>query len=304
MEKKLLKATHQGTLKIGEKEFTCAVLEDGTRIISKATIFRAFGRTKRGRKVDEVRVLNMPSFIDANNLQPFIDEDLRGELIPLEYTPITGKVIQTGYNALILPKICDVYLSARLEGRILTKSQLPLAAISEILVRGFSKIGIIALIDEATGYQEVRDRLALQKILDKYLREDFAKWAKTFPDEFYKGLFRLKEWQYNPLSVKKPGVVAYWTKDLIYKRLAPGVLTELQKRNPPVKPGRRKHKLFGLLTDDYGIPALKQLLTNVIFLFDASPNWNYFYRALQRAAPKYGDTIPLGFPEKEDEVEK
>lgn len=87
---RIRKATHQGTLKIGEKEMPCAVLNDGTRVISKNAIFRAFGRTKRGRKKDEVRVLNMPAFIDANNLQPFISEDLRGVLKQIEYKNLSG----------------------------------------------------------------------------------------------------------------------------------------------------------------------------------------------------------------------
>ena len=46
----LLRAKHTGTLKVGDNELNCAVLEDGTRIISSSAVFRAFGRTKRGRK--------------------------------------------------------------------------------------------------------------------------------------------------------------------------------------------------------------------------------------------------------------
>lgn len=66
-------------MKIGDNELTCAVLEDGSRIISRNAIFKAFGRTKRGRKKGEVRVIDvpdLPSFIDAQNLQPYIDENL------------------------------------------------------------------------------------------------------------------------------------------------------------------------------------------------------------------------------------
>jgi len=40
----------------------------------------------------------------------------------------------------------------------------------------------VALVDEATGYQEIRDRLALQAILDRFLRKELAAWAKRFPD--------------------------------------------------------------------------------------------------------------------------
>lgn len=52
-ETKILTATHFGKLNIGEKELTCAVLEDGSRIISRNAVFKAFGRTKRGRKKEK-----------------------------------------------------------------------------------------------------------------------------------------------------------------------------------------------------------------------------------------------------------
>lgn len=84
MDKKL-KATHEGKLKIGDVELNVAVLEDGTRIITQSAVFKAFGRTKRGRSKDDIRVLNRPTFIDAKNLQPFIDGDLDRVLITIEY---------------------------------------------------------------------------------------------------------------------------------------------------------------------------------------------------------------------------
>lgn len=91
------------------------------------------------------------------------------------------------------------------------------------------------------------------------------------------------------MLVKRPGVVGHWTNDIVYARLAPGVLTKLREKTPKDHKGRRRHKFFQWLTDDYGHPALKQHLSNVIFLMKAYTKWDQFYRALQRAAPKYGD---------------
>ncbi|MFX0201333.1 MAG: P63C domain-containing protein [Candidatus Hodarchaeota archaeon] len=298
MTDNILKATHQGTLKIGERQLACAVLEDGTRVISRNAIFRAFGRTKRGRKKDEIRVPNMPSFIDANNLQPFIGEDLRRELRQIRFRNINGRLVP-GFNAKILPLICDVYLAARSAG-ILTWQQLPLAAASEILVRSFSKIGIIALVDEATGYQEIRDRLALQRILDQYLTDEWAEWTKTFPDEYYKELFKLKGVPYPPTSRNRPSYVEHWTNDIVYSRLAPGVLNELKNKNPRQPTGHRRRRHHQYLTRDYGHPVLKEHLSNIIFLMKSCTKWDDFKRRLSRASPKYGDTIPLPFPETED----
>ena len=128
-----------------------------------------------------------------------------------------------GFKAEILPLICEVYLKAK-DGNILMPNQIPIAKQSEILIRSLSKVGIIALVDEATGYQEVRDRIALQKLLEKYLTDEWAKWTKTFPDEFYKELFRLKNIDYPPRTSQKPGYIGHWTNFIIYTRLAPGVL--------------------------------------------------------------------------------
>jgi hypothetical protein len=299
MTNKILKATHQGPLKIGEKALDCAVLEDGTRIISRNAIFRAFGRTKRGRARTETRVPNMPSFIDAKNLQPLINNELEGGLKQIEYISLTGK-LTTGYNAEVIPLMCDLYLTAR-ENDVLTKAQQPLAIASEVLLRSFAKVGIIALIDEATGYQYDRARHDLEEILDKFIAKELRKWAKTFPDEFYQQMFRLKGWQYVPFSVKRPGVVGKYTNDLVYDRIAPGVLEELKRITPRDGAGRTKHRYFQRLTEDVGHPRLREHLTAVIALMKASTKWDQFYRMMQRALPRYGSTIELPLDEEKEE---
>jgi hypothetical protein len=123
-----------------------------------------------------------------------------------------------------------------------------------------SSAGIIALIDEVTGYQEIRDREALQQILDKYLRKEYAAWAKRFPDDFYREMFRLRGWQWRGMKVNRPSVVGRYTKDLVYSRLAPGIPEELERHNPKDDKGNRKSKHHQWLTEDIGHPALAQHL--------------------------------------------
>lgn len=126
-----------------------------------------------------------------------------------------------------LADLCDAVLAARKAGG-LSAQQLHIAERCDILVRGFARIGIISLVDEATGYQEVRDRKALAAILDRYLRKEHAAWAKCFPDDFYKELFRLRGWEWKDMNEgKKPQCVGIMTKDIVYERLAPGILSEL-----------------------------------------------------------------------------
>jgi len=69
----------------------------------------------------------------------------------------------------------------------------------EILVRGFARVGIIALVDEATGYQEDRARDALAKILEAFIAKELRKWISTFPIDYYKELFRLRGWRFPDL---------------------------------------------------------------------------------------------------------
>jgi hypothetical protein len=284
-ENNILKATHFGIIKIGEKELNCAVLENGSRIINKSTVFKAFGRTKRGRKKDEIRVPskpNLPSFIDAKNLSEYITNELEDMLInTIKYKTKNGRIVE-GYPAEIIPLICDVYLQARIDNK-LTSQQQGLAIASEILVRSLSKIGIVALVDEATGYQYDRDRDELQKILSMYISKELLPWTKRFPDEFYKQMFRLKNWTYPRPNAKRPGIVGTYTNKYVYDLLPPGVKEELQKVNPTIKPGQRKHKHHQFLTEDIGNDHLKNHLLKVITLMQASKDWKDFNILFNRA---------------------
>jgi len=281
----ILKATHFGIIKIGEKELNCAVLENGSRIISKTAVFTAFERTQRGRKKDEVRVPskpNLPSFIDAKNLSIYISDELEEMLInPIKYKTKNGRIVD-GFSAEIIPLLCDVYLQARIDNK-LTIQQQSLALASEILVRSLSKIGIVALVDEATGYQYDRDRDELQKILSLYISKELLPWTKRFPDEFYKQMFRLKNWTYPRPNSKRPGIVGTYTNKYVYDLLPPGVKEELQRVNPTVKPGRRKHKHHQFLTEDIGNDNLKNHLLKVITLMQASKDWKDFNILFNRA---------------------
>ena len=300
MGDKILKATHQGTLRIGERELPCAVLEDGTRIISTGAVFKAFGRTNRGQRKTETGMIKAPSFIDAKNLQPFIDNDLERMIKPIEFLNTNGRQ-SSGYKAEVLPLICDLYLAAR-EANALTAKQLPLAAVSEIIVRSLSKVGIVALVDEATGYQADRAKDALQKLLEAYIAKELLPWAKRFPNEFYKEIFRLNKWTYHPLSVKRSQYIGKITNDIVYSRLPDGVLDELRQKNPPDSKGRRKYRHHQFLTEDIGNPHLEKHIASVIALMRASSSWSGFKRLLEKAYPVANSQIELFDAEELEEI--
>ena len=300
MSDKIQTATHIGELKIGDVVLPCAVLPDGTRVITQGAMATAFGPVTGGwqmrKRAGSEHAGDLPPFMVAASLKPYIPSELRTLVSsPRKYKDPRGGPIRIGFEAILLPEVCDVWLKARDENA-LTKIQKPVADRAEILMRGLAHVGIIALIDEVTGYDEIRDRRALQAILDAYLRKELAAWAKRFPDEFYQQMFRLRGWQWRGMSVNRPSVVGKYTNDIVYERLAPGILVELQQRNPKDKKGKRHAKHHQWLTEDIGHPALAQHLHAVIGFMRASSKWDQFYRLLQRAFPKKGQTIemPLG----------
>jgi P63C domain len=293
-ENKILKATHEGKITIGKNELSVAVLEDGTRIITQSAVFKAFGRTKRGRAKDDLRVLNRPAFVDAKNLQPFIDEALDNVLTTISYKSINDNNSE-GYNAEILPKLCKVYLDAR-DQKKLVRQQLPLARASEVLLIALSKVGITALVDEATGYQYDREKDELQKILKSYISEELLPWQKKFPDIFYKELFRLNGWDFTVRGIKKrPGVIGKWTKTLIYNELPKGVLDELEKNTPKNEKGHKSAQMHRLLTDDIGNPHLKAQINQMVTLFQLSDDMKHMWQQFEKLKLRQSGQLELPF---------
>lgn len=296
-EMRLQRATHTGELPIGNVKIPCAVLEDGTRVITQRGMFVALGMNKNPSKGQSSSIDNRPAFLSANNLTPFISEDLTRSWTPIPFRLPKGSGgykgnIAFGYQAKILPLVCHVFDDAKSAGA-LTRNQLHIAEAAKIIDRGFSIVGIVALVDEATGYQEVRDRQALREILRQYISGALYNWAATFPLAFYKEIFRLKGWEWN--AGKMPGVVGKYTNDLVYSRLAANVLEELQRLNPPTESGYRKYKHYRYLTPEVGHPALSSRLQELIGMARASETWEGFYRTVQRHYPKQTGTLYLPF---------
>lgn len=295
----LPKVTHRGVVEIGGTKIRCAVLDTGQRVISENAITLALlgsrsGASKRLKKASGSSGTPVPLFLAPGNLKPYISKDLEdGPLKPIVFRDQRGT--DSGYDATLLPAVCNVWLAAR-EAGALQDQQQDKAQKAEILMRGLAEVGIIALVDEATGYQEVRDRLALQAILDAVLARELAAWAKRFPDEFYQHIFRLRGWRWKGRGTNPPQVVAHYTNDFVYERLAPGVLDELRRRNPTSERGTRRAKHHQWLTEDVGHPMLAQHLHAVIAIMRIAPSWDGLLMMLDTAFPKRGNTLQIPFP--------
>ena len=112
---------------------------------------------------------------------------------------------------------------------------------------------------------------------------------------FYEQLYRLRRWKYRPLNTNRPGVVAYYTVNLIYERLAPGVLDELKKKAPRNAKGQRKTRLHQGLTPTIGHPKLREHISNVLVLLRVNNDWDAFMKMMDKALPKYCDGKQLRF---------
>lgn len=273
------KVAYDGKITIGSKELSCAVLDDGTRILTNSAVFSAFNRPRKGRTNEDGRLKNTPAFLTANNLLPYIDREFSEDDFSVEYANSGRRLV--GYKAEILSRICDIYLSARDDG-VLTESQKPLAEVSDILMRSLAKVGIVALIDEATGYQFERDAKALQEIFSKYIAEEFLPWVKTFQDEFCVQMFRLRGWDYNG-RFRTP-YAGQLTNFLIYNRLPEGILEELKRLNPVLKKnGYRKYRLHQGLTREIGYQHLTQQISTVTTMMRGFDKWDEFEPVFRKA---------------------
>jgi hypothetical protein len=284
-------ATHIGELRIGDRTFECAVLEDGTRLINQTTMLAALGRhTEKSRRGDPGA--KRAPFLSAGNLQSFISDELREMVEPIAYRLPSGGGRAWGYRAETLPMVCEVYLEAR-DLKVLAPSQRPVATAAEILVRGLARVGIIALVDECTGYQETRARYELQRILERYVQAEFRPWIKMFPDEFFQEVYRLQGWEFKPGTSKRTQLVGRLVNKYIYDQLPPGVHEELRRLNPRTPKGYRLRKHHQLLTIDTGSKHLDRQIATVTTLMRISNTKEQFEELFEKAFPPMQPRLPL-----------
>ncbi|AWG33997.1 MULTISPECIES: P63C domain-containing protein [Alcaligenes] len=245
----LPKAVYPGLLPIGDVELECAVLENETRVLSAASIFKAFGRPRKGANSRlEIDGTKIPPFIAAKNLEPFINQEVLDRTKVIRY--VDGRQEKTGYSAGLLPKMCEVYLAARRAGDdILTEPQKKLAIQSEILLSALAEVGIDALIDEATGFQKDRKHDALRLLLSKYLAEGLQKWVHTFPDSFFAELDRLYGNQ-PTTSRSRPQYYGKFINKYIYEPLEYGFLKSKLNELNITSDGKRRARFHQWLSVD------------------------------------------------------
>jgi len=293
----LPKATHSGVLNIGDMTFPCSVLSDGSRILTQTDFMEGMGLYYSGWVANnrpEGQSADTPHFLAFKSLEPFIAKHLGSlQSITVKYRTEKGKPAH-GIKADIIPRICEIWMDADEHNALVGRRQKLVVAKAKIMMRALAHTGIVALVDEVTGYQDIRAKDALAVILEKFIAKELQAWTSTFPLDFYKEIFRLNKWDHlDPTSGNRPSCIGRWTNDIVYDRLAPNVLEELKAKNPKVD-GRRKHKHFQWLSGDVGHPRLLAHLEGVKMLMKVSATWEEFKNRVNQFYPKL-QVSELGF---------
>lgn len=307
----IYEAFHSADLEIADELVPCAVLMvngEAIRVVSERGLVKSFGGKRGGahwrrlkQESENPDAADLPIIISAHNLRPYISADLL-EILKTRY-PYRAKgggATASGIRAEAYPMICEVLLSARDNNALMGAGQEEIAKSAYILMRGLAHTGIIAMVDEATGYQVHRPADALARILEAFIAKELQPYVPTFPAEFYEELFRLRNLDYRKDSVQRLQYFGTLTNDIVYKRLAPGVLAELQRVTARNDNGRPKHKLFQKLTANRGYPKLVYHLGQVVATMKSSTEYKEFIRKLDQLRPRYGQTMMLPFPDYEE----
>lgn len=207
----------QGGLDIGNVRLECHVLDDGRRVLSQTEFVRVMsGGRKRG---------SLRPYLQTH---PLVDENaFSGRTIEFKIPGNPQTAI--GYEATLLVELCDAYMQADEDG-LLKTSQKSLARQAAVVVRACAKVGIIALIDEATGFQRLRSERALQVKLQAYISEEMQEWVRMFPEEFFLELARLEGVHYSPRH--RPIRWGQYILDFVYRAVDEDVAKELKSRTP------------------------------------------------------------------------
>lgn len=271
------KVMYSGVIHLGDTSIECYVLENDERVLSGREMQRAL-RMVDSEDVQLTSGSRLTRHLGQKSIQPYIAEALNeGKFDPIICTD--GKKQISGYRAEALIELCDAFLQARSKIELSPRQKI-IAEQCEILVRGFAKVGLIALIDEATGYQKSRKHDALRELLNQYLAEGMQKWIHTFPDSFFSELDRL----YNnepTTSRTRPQYYGHFINKYIYEPIEYGYLKrELDKLNITDK-GTRRARFHQWLSEN-GREILKRQISKVEGQMELFSDINHFRQGMEK----------------------
>jgi hypothetical protein len=277
---RITEAETDGVLAIGDVELDVYVLKDRRRVFSKRAMARALHLKSEGGNAF-LRTMS------RKGVRSVLDEKVLERIEnPIFFKPLTGDLAD-GYEAEVLIEVCGALIQARNADQ-LRPSQHFLAVQAEIIIRACAKVGIIALIDEATGYRD-KTKDEYRKLFEGFIAKEFRQWESEFPAKFFDMIYRLYGLKrQKPDSNRHPQFFGGFIRRYVYYPLANShgaILDHLEEKNPVVYVGGgRRHKLFQWLSD-LGMPAFRQHLWQVVGIGEAAADRAQFERGFYRAFP-------------------
>lgn len=260
-----------GSLLVGDAELSVYVLDDGRRVISRTGATNALIGPQGGG--------NLESYLRVQAISRYIPKDLHEQMVEFSLPGVVNKTV-LGMPAETFLELCAAYVKARDDGSLTTDSQIAIAIRAGMFLASCAKVGLIALIDEVTGYQYERAQDALQVKLKLFIEDEMRKWEKTFPDELWREFGRLTNWK-GQLH-QRPKYWGHLVMELVYGYLDPDVADWLKKNNPKPQHGQNYHQW---LSNQYG---LKKLVEHLWMLVGMASACNSMEELKRKMAEKYG----------------
>lgn len=166
----------------------------------------------------------------------------------------------------------------------------------ERFIQGLAKTGIVALIDEATGYKKQQTD-EYRRLFLSFIRENHSDWIKEFHQSFFDGIYKI--YHLPPLEgQKRPPFFGAFISKYVYYPLANShgaILEKLREKDPMVSKHGRQYKLHQFLTEEVGKPALRKHLNQVETLLILSRDKGAFKRNFKKVFPQPYDQLELDF---------
>jgi len=134
---------------VGDIELPCFVLEDGRRIVLQQSLLAAIGMDCPVDEVGTFRLRRLVAFLLSKGLD--VKELAKDVHDPISFRLPGSNQIAYGYEAMILPRLCDAVIDARTRGFIAEARLLQRAAQCQSFMRQLARQGLMLMLDEATG---------------------------------------------------------------------------------------------------------------------------------------------------------
>lgn len=283
----------EGVLEIGSVQIECYVLDSMKRVIHKRGMAKALGMKSGGGNV-------FMRAMGRKGLGSEIGDELRSKLDnPIIFKTLTLD-LGHGYDATVIIDVCQSIIDASKAGK-LRPEQESLAIQAEIIIRASAKLGIVALVDDATGFIADKRRAQYKELFREFIREEIKLYDEPqFPDQLFDVIYRVYGLPRRAEAKNNhPRFFGRFIRKYIYEPLANSngaILEMLDEKNPVVYVnGGRRYKMYNFLSEVVGMPALKAHLWQVVGIGNSIRTKSQFERSFYTAFPR--PQLEFDFPE-------